>query len=131
MSSTGIDLIFGISNTNTKISHAGIATHCIPSNRLEMILDALAAEPLRADAINRLLENYTADYEPFTLEQIMPYLEDCFQDGSIDNIMGRLEKISQGSHPTEVKKWAIETLTLMRKNSPYAMEVPFFVYCTK
>jgi hypothetical protein len=93
----------------------------VPSSRLHSLLTALTAEPCPPTTTDRLIEHFTADYEPFSLSPLLPTIETCFQDYNVRAILERLKGVAEGHGHTA--KWAVDTLELIKRNSPLATVV--------
>lgn len=109
-------------------SHAGIATHCIPSSRLDSVIATLCDGPHPPDTINRLLEHFSAEYEPSGLQGILPAIAKCFKGCNVEGCVARLEDLRKNGSEAE-QEWASSCIESMAKNSPLASKVcaPFFL----
>ncbi|EEZ97382.1 3-hydroxyisobutyryl-CoA hydrolase, mitochondrial isoform X1 [Tribolium castaneum] len=94
---------------------AGIATHYVDSQCLE----ALEGDLLKCGdsrSIDSTLSKYsTKDNSEFSLEPMMKQINNCFSAGSVEEIIGRLEK--DGS------QFALEMVKLLGKMSPTSLKV--------
>lgn len=104
-------------------SNSGIATHCIPSHRLDSVIESLSNSSYSSDTINRILEQFSAEYEPSSLmnEEIKKHIEQVFIDGNIDCIKERLQSLKDNH-------WAMECLDMLDKASPIALYVCLFSF---
>lgn len=69
-----------------------------------------------------MLESFSAPYEPFTLEPLLPAIEHCFGAPTLSEILGRVDACLASEDPT-VSLWARETKTLLEASSPIALAV--------
>ena len=90
-----------------------LATHYIPSDRLEAVKERIAADPYRVEAI---LDEAT-DYEtpPAPIMARLPLIDRCFGPDELDAILACLD--------AEQDEWATETAATIRAKSPTACKV--------
>ncbi|KAI8393877.1 ClpP/crotonase-like domain-containing protein [Radiomyces spectabilis] len=99
---------------------SGIATHFVPSSRLEA-LEARFAELDNADneMVNNIIEEFAAEYDPNvrnTLSgEVRKTIDRCFKEHSVEDILAALEK--DGS------EFALKTRETLLKRSPLALKV--------
>jgi 3-hydroxyisobutyryl-CoA hydrolase len=94
--------------------HAGIATHAC--NDVEALKDDLFKTSSKAeiqDVLDKHGENF--DEDPFTLEDKLPLIEECFKGDTVEGILDRLRQVNDD--------WATKTADLMGKMSPTSMKV--------
>ena len=92
----------------------GLATHCIPSQHHDGIVEKLAT----SEPIDPLLDGLHEPQVigPLQVERAM--IEDVFSAGSVREIVDRLQR-AQGAS----RRWAEETLSMIRKASPLALAI--------
>lgn len=96
-------------------SHAGLATHFIPSHRIPDALESLASSlPIKATAehVNTVLNQFSDELVPFTLEPLQDSIDRAFLAPNMSTILSRLREMS-GSKDSVVSKWASETINLL------------------
>ncbi|TFK42453.1 3-hydroxyisobutyryl-CoA hydrolase [Crucibulum laeve] len=106
----------------------GFATHYIPSRRVPMLLDRLAAlEDSHPRKINQTIEELSSEREP--TEPPAPFvgpkrtaLDYAFRHNEVEKIILELEKLQ--THEIEsVGKWATDTLGILHLRSPTSLKV--------
>lgn len=95
--------------------YAGVATAYAPSDRLEALLDALAANP--ADAAATIARFAETPPEPPALAACREAVDRCFSAADVAGIFARLE--------AEGTDWAAETLATLRRMSPTSLKLTF------
>ena len=124
------------------VLHAGVATHCVPKERLGALVDQLCAldhhqyaagdasqshgggaekevGPTIYSVISDMLDDFSMEPLPFGLEPEMADIQRCFAPTlSVDEIMVALEK-TEGAGST----WAAATLKALRRASPTSVKV--------
>jgi enoyl-CoA hydratase len=90
-----------------------LATHYIPSDRLERVKARLAADPYRAEAI---LDEHSADDLPDTpIMAKLPLIDRCFADDTLPEILACLDAADD--------PWAADTAVGIRTKSPTACAI--------
>jgi enoyl-CoA hydratase len=90
-----------------------LATHYVPSDRLEAVKARLVADPYRAEAI---LDDHEADDLPSApILQRLPLIDRCFASDDLATILACLD--------AEEDDWARETATAIRAKSPTACAI--------
>ena len=115
-------------------SHAGLATHYIPSNRLEDVIESLSAgltnlpsnNPLIVTkTIDKLLNQFRGELEPYTVEPLHDAIDRCFLAPNVQIILSRLKEFTW-SKDEKIATWAKETLELLSGPlSPTAIQTTF------
>lgn len=101
-------------------SHARLATHFIPSNRLEDVKASLARGDHSLESINCVLEAFSGSYAPYTMDKLRPVIEECFSKYEVKDIEAAVRgKIN--SSDDEIAKWATMTLAQLEAASPTAL----------
>jgi enoyl-CoA hydratase len=90
-----------------------LATHYIPSERLEAVKARLVSDPYRAEAI--LDEHEAEELPPAPILQRMPLIDRCF---AADDLGAILECLDAEDDP-----WAAETAAAIRAKSPTACAI--------
>lgn len=107
--------------------HAGIATHYIPSHRLEGfdgVLNRLKNINSSNTNWNAILEEYSGTYQPFSLDKYLPWIERCFSNESIQDIFIQLENLGSNVEVNiDIRQWAERTLAIMKTASPTSLAV--------
>ncbi|CAM0143225.1 unnamed protein product [Umbelopsis sp. WA50703] len=99
---------------------AGIATHFVPSSRLEALETRLSElESSNYDVINSAIEEFASDYDPevkFSLGgETRKALDRCFKFNTVEKIIEALDK--------ENTEWAAKTKATMLEMSPTSLKV--------
>ncbi|KAL0083547.1 ClpP/crotonase-like domain-containing protein [Phycomyces blakesleeanus] len=102
------------------VLYAGIATHFVPSSRLEDLEKRLSEiENPTHDIVNTAIEEFSAelDQEPnFSMGgEVRAAIDRCFKYDTVEEIIGALEK--------EDSAWGASTLKLLNKMSPTSLKV--------
>ncbi|XP_015190627.1 PREDICTED: 3-hydroxyisobutyryl-CoA hydrolase, mitochondrial-like isoform X2 [Polistes dominula] len=97
------------------VLHAGIATHFIPSERLQDLKDDLLK--LDTDHIEQVLNKYQPKdlMNEFSLSPYMHKIEKCFSSSSVEEIIERLNK--------DNSEWANQIVQILLKMSPTSLKV--------
>lgn len=107
--------------------HAGIATHYIPSHRLDGsdgILDRLKNINSSNTNWNAILEEYSGTYQSFTLDKYLPWIERCFSKENIQDIFIQLENLESNTEVNiDIRQWAERTLAIMKTASPTSLTI--------
>lgn len=101
-------------------SHARLATHYIPSSRLQDLKTSLASGSQSAEAINNILESFSGDYSEYSLAPCAEVIEKCFGKYEVPEIMKALKQVSSGAD-AGLAAWANEVLSDLSKMSPMAL----------
>ncbi|KAI7869753.1 ClpP/crotonase-like domain-containing protein [Spinellus fusiger] len=102
------------------VMYAGIATHYVPSSRLDELEKSLTKIDQRNHkAVNAAIEEYSADLdtEPlFSLRgPVRAAIDRCFKHNTVEAILAAVEK--------EDSAWGKETLKLLQNMSPTSLKV--------
>lgn len=98
----------------------GVATHHVPSARLEALEEALAEAAARPDApaaIERALAGFSADPGPAALAGTSAAIARCFAGPSVEAVMAALE--------AEAGEWARRERATLATKSPTSLKVTF------
>lgn len=98
-------------------SHLGIATHFIPSSRVDDFLESLYHSQVDPGQLSSYLEQFSGELEPFSLAPLVKEIDRCFSPNQLSDIIRNLED-SSNLH----QSWAKDTLTLIRTLSPTALK---------
>lgn len=101
-------------------SHAGLATHFIPSHRLNDVMESLSSGLLNVPnnpsiltkTIDNLLNQFHGELEPYNLAPIHDAMDRSFLAPNVATIIARLREFTW-SKDTAVATWATETLNLL------------------
>ena len=100
--------------------HAGIATHICKQKDLEHLKkDLLRMEPCTESDILTLLNNYDSNFikDPFTLQDMLPYIDQCFTQDSVEAILKCLDSLNN--------TWAKTTKEQFKPFSPTSVKITF------
>lgn len=98
--------------------YAGIGDVSVASERLDELVDALAAaDDLSATGIDKLISGFAAEGEPAPLAAHREEIDRCFAGDSVEDILAHLE--AEGS------EWAAETAATIARMSPTSLKVTF------
>ena len=100
--------------------YLGLATHVVASDALQALDETLLAAALGGDAhaaIDRVLADCATDPGPAPLAAAQGEIDRCFDAGSVEEIVAKLE--AEGSD------WAAETLAVLARKSPTSLKVTF------
>ncbi|KAF7726241.1 hypothetical protein EC973_008951 [Apophysomyces ossiformis] len=102
------------------VLYAGVATHFVPSSRLEALEARIAEiENPSHDVINGAIEEFSAELEQepgFSLSgDIRAAIDRCFKYDTVEEIVAAVEK--------EDSEWGKETLKLLNSMSPTSLKV--------
>lgn len=100
--------------------YLGLATHVVASDALQALDETLLAAELGGDAhaaIDQVLADCATDPGPAPLAAAQGAIDRCFDAGSVEEIVARLE--AEGSD------WAAETLAVLAQKSPTSLKVTF------
>ena len=107
--------------------HAGIATHYVPSARLDELKAALATVPLDGEDIeinhaevSAVLDRFSENPGPPAIAPVRPALERCFSGASVEGVLEALE--------AEGGEWADKTRKAMLAKAPTSLKVAFEQY---
>ena len=101
---------------------AGIATHFIPSHRLERLVTGLADSALTPLSLKSYLEAMSGEYEPFSLDPLRNAIDKAFSKNSISEISTALKEIEIDGNPKE-QEFATKCLKDFAMYSPTSLEV--------
>ena len=99
--------------TGAECKRLRLATHYIPSERLEEVKANLAADPYRAEAILDAAE--ADDLPPAPILARMPLIDRCFACDTLSGILACLD--------AELDDWATQTAAAIRLKSPTACAI--------
>jgi 3-hydroxyisobutyryl-CoA hydrolase len=110
------------------VSELGFATHYIPSRRIPVLLERLAAlEGAHVSVIDHTIEEFSSERQPD--EPPMPFsgakrnaLDFAFQHNKVERIFEELEALTHNEDPS-ISKWATDTLTTLKLRSPTSLKV--------
>jgi enoyl-CoA hydratase len=100
--------------------YCGLATHFVPSARLDALTEALGALDYGADAdgaVASAIARLVADAGAAALPPLRPAIDRCFGGSSVAEIMAALAR--------EHDPWAVEALEAMRRASPLSLRIVF------
>ncbi len=107
--------------------HAGVATHYVPSERLDGLKAALAAAPLDGEDIevnhaevSAVLDRFSENPGPPPVAPIRAAIERCFSAASVEGVLEALER--------EGGDWAGKTRKAMLAKAPTSLKVAFEQY---
>ncbi|KAH9981446.1 ClpP/crotonase-like domain-containing protein [Lactifluus volemus] len=107
----------------------GLATHYVPSSRVSILLESLAAleNPTYAQ-INEAIEDLHHDKEP--ADPVAPLtgairvaLDSAFSRNTVEDIVTTLQKIETSDAGVDVVHWAKITLTTLEERSPTSLKI--------
>jgi len=119
----------GISLTGRAAFEHGLATHYIPSARVPLLLESLAAleRPSYAQ-VNEAIEDLHYDIEP--TEPVAPLsgairvaLDSAFSEETVEGIIAALQVIATNDTGVNVAQWAKDTLALLEERSPTSLKI--------
>ena len=98
--------------------YCGFATHVMHRYRIEVLLDALAGDPIAVDAV---LSRFAAAPDPAPLASLQPAIDRCFAGNTIEAILEALaaEAAAGGAH----SGWAAETRADLLTKSPTSLKI--------
>eukprot|EP01090_Pellita_catalonica_P022116 TRINITY_DN8473_c0_g1_i1.p1 TRINITY_DN8473_c0_g1~~TRINITY_DN8473_c0_g1_i1.p1 ORF type:complete len:677 (-),score=106.08 TRINITY_DN8473_c0_g1_i1:72-2012(-) len=106
------------------LHHAGISTHFIASDKLDVLYDMLDSDSANEFPISRLTELVTSVSDaraehPYTLKESgkLDIIKRCFSANSVEEIVARLE--------SEREKWPKLILAGIKKSSPKSLRLTF------
>jgi 3-hydroxyisobutyryl-CoA hydrolase len=114
---------------STYPSEHGLATHYIPSARVSMLLESLAAleKPTYAQ-VNEAIEELRYDREP--ADQVAPLsgairvaLDSAFSKETVEDIVAALQSITTSNAGADVIQWAKDTLAILDDRSPTSLKI--------
>jgi len=92
---------------------AGIADHCVPSNSLENLIDALQS----GEDPDRVIKRFEVDPGPAKLKVQAPAIERCFGVECLHDVIAQLEE--------EDGDWSRNTIDLIRSMCPFSQALTF------
>lgn len=99
------------------VYHAGISTHAVQSQELNLIQEELLG--LKNADIEKCLAKFTKTaaflQQPFSLEPHLQLIDDCFSAPSVEEIMNLLEVSNI--------QFAKDSLVLLKKMSPFSLKI--------
>jgi 3-hydroxyisobutyryl-CoA hydrolase len=110
-------------------SEHGLATHYVPSSRVSILLESLAAleNPTYAQ-INEAIEDLHHDKEP--ADPVAPLtgakrvaLDSAFSRNTVEDIVTTLQKIETSDAGVDVVHWAKDTLATLEERSPTSLKI--------
>lgn len=113
----------------TQHSEHGLATHYIPSARVPMLLENLAAleKPTYAQ-VNDTIEDLHYDREP--TDPVTPLtgairvaLDSAFSQGTVEGIIAALQTFTTNDSDVDVAQWAKDTLAILEERSPTSLKI--------
>jgi 3-hydroxyisobutyryl-CoA hydrolase len=116
-------------NCRAPTSELGLATHYIPSRRIQSVVDALTSlDRVSMGAIDSIIEDCSQEREPgdrpciFTGEKRVA-LDSCFGHDKVEDIMTDLKNVETSHQNPEIRTWAQETLAALELRSPTSLKV--------
>jgi 3-hydroxyisobutyryl-CoA hydrolase len=116
--------------THTTVpSEHGLATHYIPSTRVPMLLENLAAleKPTYAQ-VNEVIEDLHCDTEP--TDSVAPLsgpirlaLDSAFSQQTVEGIISELQNFTTDKMGADVVQWAKDTLAVLGERSPTSLKI--------
>lgn len=115
---------------NSVLSEHGLATHYIPSARVPMLLEYLAAlEKPTYVQVNELIEDLHYDREP--TDPVAPLsgairvaLDSAFSQETVEGIISTLQTFTTTDDTgADVVQWAKDTLAMLGERSPTSLKV--------
>jgi len=100
--------------------HAGIATHICKQDELQMLREELLNLDNGKDSeISALLNLYDSRFpkEKFTLQEVLPHIDQCFTKNSVEEILKCLDKVDI--------PWSKETKDQFKSLSPTSVKITF------
>ncbi|XP_034937617.1 3-hydroxyisobutyryl-CoA hydrolase, mitochondrial [Chelonus insularis] len=93
---------------------AGIATHFVPSTKLEALTEALLAPG--DEEVGKIINKFeNPSSREFSLEKHLKQIDHCFSANTVEGIIDNLKK--------DDSEWAKEVLTNLAKMSPTALKI--------
>ncbi|KAF8479270.1 3-hydroxyisobutyryl-coenzyme A hydrolase [Russula ochroleuca] len=119
----------GTSLTGRATFEHGLATHYIPSARVPMLLENLAAlEKPTYVQVNEAIEDLHYDTEP--TDPVAPLsgairlaLDSAFSQETVEGIISTLQTFTTDDTGADVLQWAKDTLAVLRTRSPTSLKV--------
>ncbi|KAJ3123015.1 hypothetical protein HK098_002271 [Nowakowskiella sp. JEL0407] len=109
---------------------SGIASHFINSAQIPDLVNRLAdLESADMEVVNSAIEEFAvtvkkSDFESWSLGgMVMEALNQCFQYNTLEEIVAELERHIKDGVNEKVRKWADDTLKLMKERSIISMKV--------
>ncbi|KAL2738292.1 hypothetical protein V1477_011651 [Vespula maculifrons] len=106
--------VTGYKLKGTDIVHSGIATHFVPSEKLENLKNEL----LKSDASNieEIINKYHVNISSndFSLNQYLDIIENCFSAPTVEEILERLKK--------DNSKWSRKIIEMINAASPTSLK---------
>lgn len=101
-------------------SHAGLATHYIPSHLLDDVLESLSSglldlpnnPKLLTSSIDKVLNQFHGELEPYSIAPLQDAIDRAFLAPNVNTIISRLKEFTWSKNPNVVT-WAKETLNLL------------------
>ncbi|XP_011497619.1 PREDICTED: 3-hydroxyisobutyryl-CoA hydrolase, mitochondrial [Ceratosolen solmsi marchali] len=96
------------------VLHVGVATHFVPSNKLESVYNELL---LQDSDIDKVLEQYLPKNikQEFSLNPYTEIINECFSAPTVEEIINRLE--------ANKSEWVQNIIKMLNKMSPTALKV--------
>lgn len=74
--------------------------------------------------MNTILDTFISpDIGTFSLKRLLPYINKCFGEQTVEDIMSNLTQLAQSSVEKAVADWANQTIATLRKMSPTSLKV--------
>eukprot|EP00027_Filamoeba_sp_ATCC50430_P010428 CAMPEP_0168559662 /NCGR_PEP_ID=MMETSP0413-20121227/10644_1 /TAXON_ID=136452 /ORGANISM="Filamoeba nolandi, Strain NC-AS-23-1" /LENGTH=402 /DNA_ID=CAMNT_0008590907 /DNA_START=19 /DNA_END=1227 /DNA_ORIENTATION=- len=109
-----------------ELLYAGVATHLVEATKFHELEERLLRT--KSEEVRNVLEEYskTSDSHGCEIVELRPYIDKCFNQQSVEDIIKALDKMSKDdSAPAHAKKWATNTLGYLHKVSPTSLKVVF------
>jgi len=125
-----------------EVFRLGLATHYVDSSVIPVLLERLGGlEDANDKIINETIEEFSLDVDAekekglehlgVSVGPVRVALDVAFGERDVEGVVRALEKFSQGAYAGSeeekeiVKKWAIETLEVLKMRSPTSVKVAF------
>lgn len=114
----GVGLYLGLTGERLKgvdVVEAGIGDALVPSERLDSLVDAIAASGCGADEVMAILRAHAAPAIDAPLAALRPAIDRCFAGSSVEAIMAAL--VAEGT------EWARGVLAIFGRVAPTSLKV--------
>lgn len=87
-----------------------------------MVESLISSPSLDLENLSEYLEQFSGELEPYGLEPVLPAINRCFSAPKVLEILKCLQILSSGATDEPHRTWAQDTLDILGKMSPMAME---------